>query len=91
MNPSSPLDPLFLAPAQPVLRGPAGRALTVVPRAGKGACGAPIAARPWPPDDRGGTVRAWAHAEPHEPLPWVAELLTEAPPARGGGAVCCAP
>ncbi len=72
MNPSNPLDPLFLALAQPVLRGPAGRALTVVPRAGRGVGGVPIATRPWPPDDRGGTVRAWAHAEPHEPLPWVA-------------------
>lgn len=65
---TSPLDPLFLALAQPVLRGPMGQALTVVPGDGE----APIAVRPWPRDAQGQPVRAWAHGAPHDDWPWLA-------------------
>ena len=52
MDASTPIDPLFLALAQPVLRGPTRQAVTVTPGTG----GAAIGARLWPQDDQGGTV-----------------------------------
>lgn len=69
MNASSRDDAfLFQALAQPVLRGPGGRAFSVAPGAG----GAAVAARPWPCDGQGCTVRAWAHASPGDGVPWLA-------------------
>ena len=68
MDASTPIDPLFLALAQPVLRGPGWQAVTVTPGAG----GAPIGARLWPRDDQGGAVYAWGHAAPQDGVPWLA-------------------
>ena len=67
MDASTPIDPLFLALAQPVLRGPEGQAVTVTPGTG----GAPIGARLWPRDDQGGAVYAWGHAAPQDGVPWL--------------------
>ena len=68
MDASTPIDPLFLALAQPVLRGPEGQAVTVTPGTG----GAAIGARLWPRDDQGGVVYAWGHAAPQDSVPWLA-------------------
>ena len=68
MDASTPIDPLFLALAQPVLRGPARQAVTVTPGTG----GAAIGARLWPRDDQGGTVYVWGHAAPQDGVPWLA-------------------
>ena len=68
MDASTPIDPLFLALAQPVLRGPEGQAVTVTPGTG----GAAIGARLWPRDDQGGVVYAWGHAAPQDGVPWLA-------------------
>ena len=68
MDASTPIDPLFLALAQPVLRGPEGQAVTVTPGTG----GAAIGARLWPRDDQGGAVYAWGHAAPQDSVPWLA-------------------
>ena len=68
MDASTPIDPLFLVLAQPVLRGPAGQAVTVTPGTG----GAAIGARLWPRDDQGGAVYAWGHAAPQDGVPWLA-------------------
>ena len=68
MDASNPIDPLFLALAQPVLRGPEGQAVTVTPGTG----GAAIGARLWPRDDQGGSVYAWGHAAPQDSVPWLA-------------------
>ena len=68
MDASKPIDPLFLALAQPVLRGPEGQAVTVTPGTG----GAAIGARLWPRDDQGGAVYAWGHAAPQDNVPWLA-------------------
>ena len=68
MDASNPIDPLFLALAQPVLRGPEGQAVTVTPGTG----GAAIGARLWPRDDQGGVVYAWGHAAPQDGVPWLA-------------------
>ena len=68
MDASTPIDPLFLALAQPVLRGPARQAVTVMPGTG----GAAIGARLWPRDDQGGAVYAWGHAAPQDSVPWLA-------------------
>lgn len=68
MDASTPIDPLFLALAQPVLRGPEGQAVTVTPGTG----GAAIGARLWPRDDQGGTVYVWGHAAPQDGVPWLA-------------------
>ena len=68
MDASNPIDPLFLALAQPVLRGPEGQAVTVTPGTG----GAAIGARLWPRDDQGGVVYAWGHAAPQDSVPWLA-------------------
>lgn len=66
INPDS--GPMFAALAQPVLRGPDGRTLTVVPGQG----GAPIAVQPWPPTAQGQAPWCWGHAQPHDALPWLA-------------------
>ena len=68
MDASTPIDPLFLALAQPVLRGPEGQAVTVTPGTG----GAAIGARLWPRDDQGGAVYVWGHAAPQDGVPWLA-------------------
>ena len=68
MDASTPIDPLFLALAQPVLRGPEEQAVTVTPGTG----GAAIGARLWPRDDQGGVVYAWGHAAPQDGVPWLA-------------------
>lgn len=68
MDASNPIDPLFLALAQPVLRGPEGQAVTVTPGTG----GAAIGARLWPRDDQGGAVYVWGHAAPQDGVPWLA-------------------
>ena len=68
MDASTPIDPLFLALAQPVLRGPEGQAVTVMPGTG----GAAIGARLWPRDDQGGAVYVWGHAAPQDGVPWLA-------------------
>ena len=68
MDASTPIDPLFLALAQPVLRGPEGQPVTVTPGTG----GAAIGARLWPRDDQGGTVYVWGHAAPQDSVPWLA-------------------
>ena len=68
MDASNPIDPLFLALAQPVLRGPEGQPVTVTPGTG----GAAIGARLWPRDDQGGTVYVWGHAAPQDSVPWLA-------------------
>ena len=68
MDASDPIDPLFLALAQPVLRGPEGQAVTVTPGTG----GAAIGARLWPRDDQGGAVYVWGHAAPQDGVPWLA-------------------
>ena len=68
MDASTPIDPLFLALARPVLRGPEGQAVTVTPGTG----GAAIGARLWPRDDQGGAVYVWGHAAPQDGVPWLA-------------------